>query len=157
MCIRDRYESSLHKQSAIDRSKIRLQRLKYVDNVEIVKTRVPGVDDMIDITFKIKERKAGEFRISAGWSDTDGAIFDIDLKQDNFLGGGKNVAVKASRSTVQNTLRVYLTDPYFTTDGVSKTTNIVLSQTDVSNTSTATYLSDTFGFGTLYNLSLIHI
>ena len=148
------YESSLHKQSAIDRSKIRLQRLKYVDNVEIVKTRVPGVDDMIDITFKIKERKAGEFRISAGWSDTDGAIFDIDLKQDNFLGGGKNVAVKASRSTVQNTLRVYLTDPYFTTDGVSKTTNIVLSQTDVSNTSTATYLSDTFGFGTLYNIPI---
>ena len=148
------YESSLHKQSAIDRSKIRLQRLKYVDNVEIVKTRVPGVDDMIDITFKIKERKAGEFRISAGWSDTDGAIFDIDLKQDNFLGGGKNVAVKASRSTVQNTLRVYLTDPYFTTDGVSKTTNVVLSQTDVSNTSTATYLSDTFGFGTLYNIPI---
>ena len=148
------YESSLHKQSSIDRSKIRLQRLKYVDDVEIIKTKVDGVDDMIDITFKIKERKAGEFRISAGWSDTDGAIFDIDLKQDNFLGGGKNVAIKASRSSVQNTLRVFLTDPYFTTDGISKTTNVLLSQTDVSNTSTATYLSDTLGFGVLYNIPI---
>ncbi len=148
------YESSLHKQSAIERSKIRLQRLKYVDEVDIVKTKVDGIEDMIDITFKIKERKAGEFRISAGWSDTDGAIFDIDLKQDNFLGGGKNVAVKASRSSVQNTLRVFLTDPYFTMDGISKTTNVVLSQTDVSNTSTATYLSDTLGFGTLYNVPI---
>tara|TARA_B100000945_G_scaffold167819_1_gene134535 strand:- start:5811 stop:8192 length:2382 start_codon:yes stop_codon:yes gene_type:complete len=148
------YESSLHKQSSIDRSKIRLQRLKYVDDVEIIKTKVVDTDDMIDITFKIKERKAGEFRISAGWSDTDGAIFDIDLKQDNFLGGGNNVAIKASRSSVQNTLRVFLTDPYFTTDGVSKTTNILLSQTDVSNTSTATYLSDTLGFGVLYNIPI---
>ena len=148
------YESSVHKQSAIDRSKIRLQRLKYVDDVQIIKTKVAGADDMIDITFKVKERKAGEFRVSAGWSDTDGAIFDIDLKQDNFLGGGKNVAIKASRSSVQNTLRVYLTDPYFTTDGVSKTSNIILSQTDVSNTSTATYLSDTLGFGVLYNIPI---
>ncbi len=148
------YESSVHKQSAIDRSKIRLQRLKYVDDVQIIKTKVAGADDMIDITFKVKERKAGEFRVSAGWSDTDGAIFDIDLKQDNFLGGGNNVAIKASRSSVQNTLRVYLTDPYFTTDGVSKTSNIILSQTDVSNTSTATYLSDTLGFGVLYNIPI---
>ena len=151
------YESSVHKQSAIDRSKIRLQRLKYVDDVQIIKTKVAGADDMIDITFKVKERKAGEFRVSAGWSDTDGAIFDIDLKQDNFLGGGKNVAIKASRSSVQNTLRVYLTDPYFTTDGVSKTSNIILSQTDVSNTSTATYLSDTLGFGVLYNIPISEI
>ncbi len=148
------YEASLHRESAIERSKIRLQRLKYVDDVEISKTRVPGSDDLIDLTFKIKERRAGEFRISAGWSDTDGAIFDIDLKQDNFLGGGNNVAIKASRSSVQNTLQVYLTNPYYTMDGVSKTTNVILSQTDVSNTSTATYLSDTFGGGVLYNTPL---
>ena len=74
-------ESAIHIQSAIDRSKIRLQRLKFVDNVEVVKTRVPDSSDQIDITFKITERKAGEFRVSAGWSDTDGAVFDIDLKQ----------------------------------------------------------------------------
>jgi len=148
------YESSLHRESAIERSKIRLQRLKYVDNVDVIKTRVPDSDDMLDITFKIKERKSGEFKISAGWSDTDGALFDIDLKQDNFLGGGNNVALKASKSTVQNTLRVYLTDPYHTMDGVSKTTNIVLSQTDVSSTSTATYLSDTLGGGILYDVPL---
>ena len=72
-------ESAIHKQSAIDRSKIRLQRLKFVDNVEVVKTRVSDSSDQIDITFKITERKAGEFRVSAGWSDTDGAVFDLSL------------------------------------------------------------------------------
>ena len=147
-------ESAIHKQSAIDRSKIRLQRLKFVDNVEVVKTRVPDSSDQIDITFKITERKAGEFRVSAGWSDTDGALFDIDLKQDNFLGGGNNIAVKASRSNVQTSLRLFLTDPYYTMDGVSRTTNLIISQTDVSSTSTASYLSDTFAGGVMYNTPL---
>ena len=59
-------ESAIHIQSAIDRSKIRLQRLKFVDNVEVIKTRVPNSADQIDIIFKITERKAGEFRVSAG-------------------------------------------------------------------------------------------
>ena len=93
--------------------------------------QVPDSSDEIDITFKITERKAGEFRVSAGWSDTDGAVFDIDLKQDNFLGGGNNIAVKASRSNVQTSLRLFLTDPYYTMDGVSRTTNLIISQTDV--------------------------
>ncbi len=147
-------ESATHRQSAIDRSKIRLQRLKFVDNVEVVKTKVTNSPDQVDITFKITERKAGEFKVSAGWSDTDGAIFDIDLKQDNFLGGGNNISVKASRSSVQTALRFYLTDPYYTMDGVSRTTSLIVSQTDVSSTSTASYLSDTFAGGIMYNTPL---
>ena len=55
-----------------------------------------------------------------------GAIFDIDLKQDNFLGGGNNISVKASRSSVQTALRFYLTDPYYTMDGVSRTTSLIV-------------------------------
>ena len=144
-------ESSIHQQSAIDRSRIRLQRLKYVDNVEVIKTKVPDSPDQIDINFQITERKSGEFKVSAGWSDTDGAVFDIDLKQDNFLGGGNNIAVKASKTSVTAALRLYLTDPYYTMDGISRTTSLILSQTDVTGTSTATYLSDTLGGGVTYN------
>jgi len=145
------YESSLHVYSKIERSKVRLQRLKFVDNVEITKTKVPNSPDLVDLTFVITERKAGEFKISAGWSDTDGAIFDVDLKQDNFLGGGNNIAIKASKSSVQTALQFYLTDPYYTPDGVAKTINLIISETDVTGVSTATYLSDTFGGGVMYN------
>ena len=55
--------------------------MKFVENVNVEKTRVSNSSDLVDVTFKIKERKAGEFKVSAGWSDTDGAIFDIDLQQ----------------------------------------------------------------------------
>ena len=146
------FESSLHNNANIERSKIRLQRLKFVESVDVVKTRVSNSSDLVDVTFDIEERKAGEFKVSAGWSDTDGAIFDIDLQQDNFLGKGKNVALKASKSTVSTSLQFLLTDPYFTYDGVSRTLNARISQTDVSGTSTATYLADTFGGGVMYDM-----
>ena len=144
------YESSLHNNSAIERSTVRIQRLKYVENVAVEKTKVPGSDDLVDLTFNIKERQAGEFKVSAGWSDTDGAIFDIKLQQDNFLGGGKNVGVIASKNSVSSTLRFIFTDPYYSPDGISRSTNFSLTQTDVSSTSTATYVADTFGGGVFY-------
>ena len=142
----------MHDNAKIERSKIRLQRLKFVESVNVEKNRVSNSSDLVDITFKIKERKAGEFKVSAGWSDTDGAIFDIDLQQDNFLGIGKNVGLKASKSTVNTSLRFLLTDPFYTSDGVSRTVNAVISQTDVSGTSTSSYLSDVLGGGVLYNM-----
>ena len=146
------FEASLHVNSRIERSKVRLQRLKFVENVEVEKTKVSNSDDLVDITFKIKERKSGEFKVSAGWSDTDGAIFDINLKQDNFLGLGTNVGLVASKSTVQSALQFFLTDPYYTADGISKTTNARIVQTDVSGTSTSSYLSDVFSGGVLYTM-----
>ena len=148
------FESSLHSNLHIERSKIRLQRLKFVEDVKVIKTKVSNSSDMVDVTFEIKERKSGEFKVSAGWSDTDGAIFDINLQQDNFLGYGKNVGLKASKSTVNTSLQFLLTDPYFTYDGVSRTVSSTISATDVSGTSTSTYLSDTFAVGIAYDIPI---
>ena len=46
---------------------------------------------------------------------------------------------------------MYYTDPYYTPDGISKTNNLVYAETDVSSTSTATYIADTFGGGVFYS------
>ena len=146
------FESSLHSNKNIERSKIRLQRLKFVEDVKVTKTKVSNSSDLVDVTFTIKERKSGEFKVSAGWSDTDGAIFDINLQQDNFLGYGQNIGLKASKSTVNTSLQFLLTDPYYTFDGVSRTLSTTISSTDVSTASTASYLSDTYAFGVMYDM-----
>jgi len=148
------FESALHDNGKIERSKIRLQRLKFVESVAVEKTKVSNSSDLVDVTFKIKERKSGEFKVSAGWSDTDGAIFDINLQQDNFLGIGQNVGLKASKSTVNTSLQFLLTNPFYTADGISKTINARISQTDVSGTSTSSYLSDVLGGGVIYNMPI---
>ena len=151
------FESALHSNKNIERSKIRIQRLKFVEDVQVTKNKVSNSSDLVDVTFTIKERKSGEFKVSAGWSDTDGAIFDINLQQDNFLGYGKNIGLKASKSTVNTSLQFLLADPYYTFDGVSRTVTTTISSTDVSTASTASYLSDTFAGGVMYNMPVSEV
>ena len=79
------FESSMYTESKIDRSKIRLQRLKFVNNVEVKKNIVDESLGLIDIDFIVDETQSGEFKIGAGYSDSSGAIFNIKVQQDNFL------------------------------------------------------------------------
>ena len=148
------YESSIYTESKVDRSKVRLQRLKFVNNVEVKKNIVDESLGLIDIDFVIEETQSGEFKVGAGYSDSSGTIFNIRLQQDNFLGRGNNVALELEKSAYKKLLRYSNTDPYFTNDGVAKTTSIVFSETDVSGTSTASYLSDTYAYGINYNVPI---
>ncbi len=148
------FESSIYSENKIDRSKIRLQRLKFVNNVEVKKTIVDESLGLIDVDFIIDETQSGEFKVGAGYSDSSGTIFNIKVQQDNFLGRGNNVALELEKSSYKKLLRYSNTDPYFTRDGISKTTSLVFSETDVSGTSTASYLSDTFAYGVSYSVPI---
>ena len=146
------YESSLYSQINTERSKIRLQRLKYVNNVDIKKTIIDESLGLIDIDFILEETQSGEFKVGAGYSDSSGAIFNIKVQQDNFLGKGNNVALELEKSSYKKMIRYRNTDPYFTNDGMSKSNSLVYSETDVSATSTAAYISDTIAYGISYNV-----
>ncbi|MEL0280423.1 MAG: outer membrane protein assembly factor BamA [Gammaproteobacteria bacterium] len=148
------FESSLYQENKINRSKIRLQRLKYVNNVEVKKTIINQSTGVIDIDFIIDETQSGEFQIGAGYSDSSGAIFNVKLQQDNFLGRGNNVSLELEKSSYKKMIRYSNTNPYHTRDGISKTTNLVFSETDVSSTSTAAYISDTIAYGVNYNVPI---
>ncbi len=148
------FESSLYSQSNTDRSKIRLQRLKYVNNVDIKKTIIDESLGLIDLDFILEETQSGEFKVGAGYSDSSGAIFNIKVQQDNFLGKGNNVALELEKSSYKKLIRYRNTDPYFTNDGMSKSTSLIFSQTDVSSTSTAAYISDTIAYGVSYNIPI---
>ena len=148
------FESSMYTESKIDRSKIRLQRLKFVNNVEVKKNIVDESLGLIDIDFIVEETQSGEFKIGAGYSDSSGAIFNIKVQQDNFLGKGNNVALELEKTNYRSLIKYSNTDPYYTTDGISKTTSFVFSETDVSGTSTASYLSDTYAYGINFNVPI---
>ena len=148
------FESSMYTESKIDRSKIRLQRLKFVNNVEVKKNIVDESLGLIDIDFIVEESQSGEFKIGAGYSDSSGAIFNIKVQQDNFLGKGNNVALELEKTNYRSRIKYSNTDPYYTTDGISKTSSFVFSETDVSGTSTASYLSDTYAYGINFNVPI---
>ena len=148
------FESSIYAESKIDRSKVRLQRLKFVNTVEVKKNLVDESLGLIDIDFIVEETQSGEFKVGAGYSDSSGAIFNIRVQQDNFLGKGNNVALELEKTNYKRLIRYSNTDPYYTNDGMSKTTSLVFSDTDVSGTSTASYLADTFAYGVSYSIPI---
>ncbi|MFC6841463.1 outer membrane protein assembly factor BamA [Xanthomonas theicola] len=135
------FENSWYSQAAIDRSKIRLQRLGYFESVDVETTLVPGSNDKVDVVYSVKETTSGSFTFGLGYSQTYGVTTSIQLSQNNFLGGGNRVAVDASRSSYQERYAFSYTNPFFTDDGVSLGYNISYRKLDYSDFGTAQYNS----------------
>jgi len=71
------FEGGWFSQAAVDRSKIRLQRLTYFESVNIETPAVPGTDDQIDVIVTVEERAAGSFSVGLGYSQIQGLIASL--------------------------------------------------------------------------------
>lgn len=114
------FEGAWFSQAAIDRSKLRLQRLGYFDNVNIETPAVEGSDDQVDIIVSVEEQPSGSFQIGFGFSQIQGLIASISVQQDNFLGSGRRVGFAVSHSDIYTQASINYTNPYYTDSGVSR-------------------------------------
>jgi outer membrane protein insertion porin family len=135
------FENSWYSQAAIDRSKIRLQRLGYFETVDVETPAVPGSNDQVDVVYNVKETTSGSFQVGLGYSQTYGVTTSVQLSQNNFLGGGNRVSVEASRSSYQDRYSFSYTNPFFTDDGVSLGYTLSYRKLDYSDYNTAQYNS----------------
>ncbi|KAG0922630.1 hypothetical protein G6F32_014581 [Rhizopus arrhizus] len=135
------FENSWYSQAAIDRSKIRLQRLGYFESVDVETPAVSGSNDQVDVVYNVKETTSGSFVFGLGYSQSYGMTTSVQLSQNNFLGGGNRVSVEASRSSYLQRYGFSYTNPYFTDDGVSLGYNLSWRELDYSDFNTAQYNS----------------
>jgi outer membrane protein insertion porin family len=113
-------EGAWFSQSAIDRSKVRMQRLTYFETVEIETPAVPGTDDQVDVIVNVVERPAGSFTVGLGFSQVQGLIASLSIQQDNFIGSGKRLGLGISHSSIISSINLSYDNPYWTDDGVSR-------------------------------------
>jgi len=114
-------ESAYLSNQLVERSKVLLQRLPYVEKVEVQNTPVPGVPDMVDIDFDIEYRMPGQFSGGVGYSESQKLMLNGSIVHTNFLGTGNRVALQATSGKYQKFYSLSHTDPYRTMDGVSRT------------------------------------
>lgn len=114
------FEGAWFSQAAIDRSRLRLQRLGHFDNVNIETPPVEGRDDQVDLVVSVEEQLSGSFQIGFGYSQIQGLIAQISVEEDNFLGSGRQVGMALSRSSIYTQAMVSYTNPYYTDSGVSR-------------------------------------
>ena len=132
----------------IDRSKIRLQRLPFIEEVEVENNPVAGSPDLIDVDFDLKYRMPGQFSGGIGYSDFFKLNINGSITHTNFLGTGERVALQANSSKYSKQVSAAHTDYYTTMNGIRRTTS--LNYRDYKQfTSAASALSTTSGGATL--------
>jgi outer membrane protein insertion porin family len=117
-------ESAYLSNQLVERSKVRLQRLPYVEKVETANTPVPGSPDMVDVSFDIEYRMPGQFSGGIGYSESQKLMLNGSIVHTNFLGSGNRVALEAVAGKYQKAYSLSHTDPYRTMDGVRRSVGI---------------------------------
>tara|TARA_R110002096_G_scaffold296007_2_gene490401 strand:- start:2355 stop:4655 length:2301 start_codon:yes stop_codon:yes gene_type:complete len=150
-------EGGWYSQAGIEASRSRIQRLAFVENVEIDTVQIPGEDDFVDININLTERLAGSFSIGAGLSDSQGAVITTSVSQDNFLGTGKQVAFRINTSRVNTVYDFSYSDPYHTIDGVSRGFGFSYISTDAGRADISDFDSDQFSLRANYGIPLTEV
>ncbi|MGQ0529814.1 MAG: outer membrane protein assembly factor BamA [Panacagrimonas sp.] len=114
-------EASPFSKSSVERSRVRLARLPFVEEAEVETTPVPGTDDLVDVNFTVKERPPGSVQFGVGFSGSQGFLVTGSLTHTNFLGTGNRVSFEANNNSIARSFSASWTDPYFTSDGISQT------------------------------------
>ena len=148
------FEGAWFSQAAIDRSKIRLQRLGYFEKVEMETPRVPGSEDLVDVEVSVEERPTGAFQFGLGYSQLQGIITNLSVEQNNFLGTGNRAAVNLQNNRYFRRMDFNYTNPYITDDGLSIGYNASYRELDFGEQNLAAYSTDTAAFSVYFGLPL---
>jgi len=108
----------------VDRSRVRLQRLPFVEAVEVENEPVPGSPDMVDVNFDIDYRMPGQFSGGVGYSEAQKLILNGSIVHTNFLGTGNRVALDLNSGRFSKLYSISHTNPAVTMDGVRRTVGI---------------------------------
>ena len=143
-------EGGIASTAQIERSKERVAQTGYFKDINVETIPVPGTDDQIDIEYSVIEDNTGNFTASIGFSQNSGAIFNLSVAQDNFLGSGDNVSFGITNSDTVTEYEFSYLEPYYTVDGVSRGFNVYLRETDFAEENISSYTTDEVGAGVTF-------
>ena len=149
------FEGSRLSPALVSRSRTRLQRLSYLQNVSIRTPRVPGTDDQVDLEITVVEGQSGSFSAGLGFGSDGGTTVNLAFQQDNLFGTGESLQFSFDRSQTTRQLSLSFRDPYFTDDGISRTIGAFIRETDTSEAdSTSRFLASTRGASVSFGVPL---
>ena len=138
----------------VSRSRIRLQKLGFFEEVNVETPTVPGTDDQVDIDLSVSERPSGTLQAGLGYSQSQGLLLNASISQDNFLGSGKRISATINNSQVNTVYSFSYTNPYYTLNGVSRGVRVFDRETDAGQANVADYTSDVYGTSVDYGFPI---
>ena len=116
--------------TALDRSKQRLERLPYIKKVESETKPVAGTADLVDITYEIEEGPSAQLGGGIGYSESQSFILSGNYADANFLGTGRRISVDLNSGRYSKVYGVSVTEPYLTPNNVGLTRERVVPRPD---------------------------
>lgn len=104
----------------VRRSRDRVDRLGYFEDVKVETPAVPGAADLVDVNLAVKERATGNLSFGAGFSSSEKLVLTAGISQNNIFGTGNTFGFDINTSKSNRVISLSQTNPYFTIDGVSQ-------------------------------------
>ncbi len=147
-------ESSWASSSKIERSKTRLERLGYFEEVNVETPPVAGTADQIDVNYTVVEKPSGNLSAGVGFSQVQGIVLNANIAQDNVFGSGKRVNLAFNNSTFMTSYQFGFYNPYFTVDGVSQGYNLGYTKRNAGQINIANYSTNVMNAGVNFGIPL---
>ena len=138
----------------VDRSKVRLQRLPYIEEVEVENIPVSGSPDMVDVDFDITYRMPGQFSGGLGYSEAQKLMLNGSIVHSNFLGTGERLALNANSGRFSTFYSLSHTDPCITRNCISRTTGINFRDIKQFTSATSDFSTTSYGASLEYGFPI---
>ncbi|MGH8442111.1 MAG: outer membrane protein assembly factor BamA [Nevskiaceae bacterium] len=147
-------EASPFSKSGVERSRVRLERLPFIESVEVDTKPVPGTDDLVDVSYTVKERPPGSIQFGVGYSGASGFLVTGNVTHTNVFGTGNRVAVEVDNNVFSRRFSFSWADPYYTEDGVSQTWSLFYRESEGLNRFSSGFNLNVIGGNLTYGLPL---
>jgi outer membrane protein insertion porin family len=136
--------------TAIERSKQRIQRLPYVKKVESETTPVAGAPDLVDVNFDVEEGPSAQLGGGIGYSESQSFILNGNYADSNFMGTGKRIALELNSGRYSKVYSFSHTNPYVSVDNLSRTFSLTYRDVTQFVSSSSDFGSKTIAAGMDY-------
>ena len=138
-------EGAWYDGTRIDRSKVRVRRLGYFEDINIETPPVPGSSDQVDIDVTVTEKSTGNLLAGVGYSSSEGVVLSASISQQNIFGSGNALSLAVNTSRFNRTYSGTYYEPYSTVDGISRTSELYYKTLDPTGLAISQYSSQTAG------------
>jgi outer membrane protein insertion porin family len=143
-------EGELYSAAALNRSKARVRRLAFFEEVNVEAKRAEG--RKVDVAIDVVERPTGSFSFGAGASGTDGFILNGSVRQDNLFGRGLSLNAVADLGSINQRASISFTNPFFMGTPTALSTGVGYRKTQFRDQNNFDQRSWQFNLGGSYPL-----
>jgi len=147
-------EGGYYSKSKLERSKIRLQRLPFIEEVNYETYPVPGSTDLVDAEFNIKEGLPGQFGGGIGYSGYQKLILNGNFTHTNFFGTGNRVGLDINASRFRDLYSISTTNAYTGIDEIARTLSLSYSNFSQFTSSSSDFSTKTYSLGAQFSYPL---